>query len=76
MILFTDKKQTPSIYKAISKDWKDKVELGEVKSIEKDIAGKFGVSEFPTLIGIVDSVSLVQGVRRVSEVRSASVVGA
>lgn len=58
VILFTDKKQTPSIYKAISKDWKDKVELGEVKSIEKDIAGKFGVSEFPTLIGIVDSVSL------------------
>lgn len=38
VLLFTERKSTPPIYKALSKQYKDKLLLGEVRKSEADLA--------------------------------------
>lgn len=54
MLLFTERKTTPPIYKALSKQYKDKLLLGEVRKNEAGLAQKFGVTQFPKILVITD----------------------
>lgn len=52
IILFTNKKSTPPLLKALSKEFKGKVILGEVRSTESELVSKYNIKEFPTIIGL------------------------
>lgn len=54
ILLFTDKKSTPAIYKALSKRFKDRLMFGEVRKSEEELCKLFGVTEFPTILAITD----------------------
>lgn len=43
ILVFTDKKSTPTIFKALSKKHIDRLTFGEVKSSEEELIQKFGV---------------------------------
>lgn len=55
VLLFTDKKSTPVIYKALSKRFLDKLVFGEVRASDKDLLANFGISEFPSLVVLTDT---------------------
>lgn len=52
ILLFTEKKSTPPLLKALSKEFKGKVLFGEVRSSDSGLVEKYSVSKFPSLIGI------------------------
>jgi len=54
VLLFTSKKATPPLYKALSKELKSKLAFGEVRSSEEDLIKKFKVEKFPTLLVLSD----------------------
>jgi len=54
IILFTDKKATPTIYKALSKKHIDRLNFGEVKQAEASLLKQFGVTSFPTIIALTE----------------------
>ena len=55
VLLFTERKTTAPIFKALSKQFKDKLLFGEVrKNSESELIAKFGVTQFPTLLVITD----------------------
>ena len=55
VLLFTERKTTAPIFKALSKQFKDKLLFGEVrKSSEQALVEKFKVTQFPTLLAITD----------------------
>lgn len=49
VILFTAKKSTPPLLKALSKDFKGKLVFGDVRGADKEFLKKFGVTSLPTL---------------------------
>ncbi len=58
VLLFTERKTTAPIFKALSKQFKDKLLFGEVrKSQAEDLVAKFKVTQFPTLLAITDPFS-------------------
>ena len=54
VLLFTSKKYTSPLYKAISKYYKDHLSFGEVRQSEIEICEKYFVKKFPTLIIITN----------------------
>lgn len=54
VLLFTDKNITPSVYKAQSKKYLGKLDLGEVRSSDADLIHHFGIETFPTLMVLTD----------------------
>lgn len=54
---FTEKKSTPTVIKALSKKFRDKLTFGEVRSDEKELVAKFGVKKFPTILALTDPES-------------------
>ena len=54
IILFTDKKATPTVFKALSKKHLDRLNLGEIKSSEEELVKLFGVESFPTIIALTE----------------------
>jgi hypothetical protein len=56
VLIFTERKTTAPLYKALSKQYKDKLVIGEVRSSEKGLCEKFGVSKFPTILVVTDPV--------------------
>lgn len=52
IVLFTNRKSTPPLLKALSKEFKDKVVFGEVRSTETELIAKFGVGELPSILGL------------------------
>jgi curved DNA-binding protein CbpA len=50
VILFTSRKSTPPLLKALSKHFKGKLSFGEVRPSEKELVDKFGVKNFPTVM--------------------------
>ena len=54
MLLFTQKKSTPPLFKSLSKDFKGIIVMGEVRSSEIELCQKFGVAEFPKIIVLTD----------------------
>ena len=55
VLLFTQRKVTSPIIKALSKQYKDKLIFGEVKLSETTLAERFGVKNFPTLLVVTDA---------------------
>ena len=49
-ILFTEKKNTPLLFKGLSNFFYDKIKFAVVKKNEKDLCEKFKVSKFPSLM--------------------------
>lgn len=54
VLLFTSKKSTPPLLKAISKHFRGKLYFGEVRQSEKELVQRFSVVKFPTLLVISD----------------------
>jgi len=54
ILLFTDKKATPTVYKALSKKYLQRLNLGEVKNTEEALVKKFGIDKYPTIIAVTD----------------------
>ncbi len=54
-LLFTDKDDVPSLLKAVALKYNGKLRLGHANSADKDLAGKFGLTEFPKLVAIPGS---------------------
>jgi len=54
ILLFTDKKSTPAVYKALSKKYKDRLLFGEVRKSEEELCKRFGVTEFPTILALTN----------------------
>lgn len=54
VLLFTTKKVTPPLYKALSKHFLSKLSFGEVRQSEKELIQRFGITKFPTLFVISD----------------------
>lgn len=54
VILFTDKSSTPTLYKALSIDFHNAVEMAEVRKSQqsKSLLQRFSVTKFPTLLVI------------------------
>lgn len=54
VLIFTERKSTAPLYKALSKQYKDKLSFGEVRKSEKGLISKFGVTQFPTLLVVTE----------------------
>ena len=54
VILFTSKKNTPPLFKLISKIFLGKLTFGEIKQSEKDLCKIFEIKKFPSLIVLTD----------------------
>lgn len=57
ILLFTERKTTSPIIKALSKKYKDKLLFGEVRSSEKELIQQFGITKFPAMVAITDPYS-------------------
>lgn len=54
VMLFNDKKITPSVYKAHSKKFLGKLDFAETRASETELIAKFGIETFPTLLVLTD----------------------
>lgn len=54
VILFTSKKVTPPLLKAISKKYQGKLSFGEIRQSEKELVQRYKVDKFPTLLVVSD----------------------
>ncbi len=54
ILLFTERKTTAPIFKALSKKYKDKLVFGEVRRSEHELITKFKIENFPTLMALTD----------------------
>jgi len=54
VMLFNDKKITPSVYKAHSKKFLGKLDFAETRHSETELVAKFGIETFPTLLVLTD----------------------
>ena len=54
VLLFTSKSSTPSIYKALSRFYLNKLIFGEIKHSDKDLVELFNVKNFPTLMVVLN----------------------
>jgi len=54
VMLFNDKKITPSVYKAHSKKFLGKLDFAETRHSETELIAKFGIDMFPTLLVLTD----------------------
>ena len=54
VILFTSKESTPSLYKALSKFFINKLIFGEVHKTQTELVELFKIKEFPTLMVMLD----------------------
>ena len=54
VILFTSKKETPILIKALSREFKEKIAFGEVRDSSTVLTKKFKIESFPTILAIDD----------------------
>ena len=54
IIHFTEKKSTPTVIKALSKKFRDKLNFGEVRSDEVELIKQFGITKYPTILAVTD----------------------
>jgi len=50
VLLFTDKKETPAMFKSLSAKFKDHLVFGEISDSQRDLMKKYGVSKMPKLL--------------------------
>lgn len=59
VLLLTDKKSTPALFKALSKKYLDKLVFGEIRASETDLIAKFGEQiVYPSLLAVTNVESL------------------
>mmetsp|Transcript_7153 Transcript_7153/g.7018 ORF Transcript_7153/g.7018 Transcript_7153/m.7018 type:complete len:299 (+) Transcript_7153:155-1051(+) len=70
ILIFTDRKVTSPQLKAFSKEFKGKVNFGEIRSTETELVKKYSINEFPTLIGLDEEseVDKFKGEQRKEEI--------
>ena len=54
IILFNAKKSTPTVIKALSKKYLERLTFGEIKEGEEDLVKRFGIETFPTILALTD----------------------
>ncbi len=54
ILLFTEKKATPTLFKALSKKYLGKLNFGEIKKSEEALIKRFGIETFPTIVVLTD----------------------
>ena len=59
ILLFTEKKSTPTVYKALSKKYLERLTFGEVKQAEEGLCKLFGIEVFPTIMALTDPENYV-----------------
>ena len=54
ILLFSEKKTTPTVYKALSKKFLNRLIFGEIRSTEVELIKKFGlkIKQFPVLVAL------------------------
>jgi thioredoxin-like negative regulator of GroEL len=52
---FTEKKSTPTVIKALSKKFRDKLTFGEIRQEEADLIRNFNIKKFPTILALTDA---------------------
>ena len=54
ILLFSEKKTTPTVYKALSKKFLNRLIFGEIRSTEEDLIKKFGlkIKQFPVIVAL------------------------
>lgn len=57
VLLFTSRKTTPPLLKALSKDYKGRLDFGEVRQSSKTLISKFKVQNFPTVMVVTDALA-------------------
>lgn len=50
VLVFTDKKSTPAVFKALSKQYKGKLSFGHVRDSETQLIKNYKVTKFPSII--------------------------
>ena len=58
IIHFTEKKATPTVIKALSKKYRDKLNFGEIRSDETELIKKFQITKFPSILALTDPEGL------------------
>lgn len=61
VLLFTEKKSTPPLLRALSKEFKGKVLFGEVRSSEAGLVSQYAIDKFPSIIGLDEEVQVYSG---------------
>lgn len=51
---FTEKKSTPTVIKALSKRFRDKLTFGEIRADETELLKQFKITKFPTILALTD----------------------
>jgi DnaJ family protein C protein 16 len=59
VVLFTQRKTTPPLFKALSKHFKGKINFGEIRQSEKDLSQKYNITTFSTLLAITDGENFI-----------------
>lgn len=54
VLLFTAKKSTPPLFKALSKHFLGKLSFGEVRQTEKELISKFNIQKIPSILVITN----------------------
>ena len=54
ILLFSEKKTTPTVFKALSKKFLNRLIFGEIRSTEVDLIKKFGlkIKQFPVIVAL------------------------
>jgi len=50
VLLFTDKKSVPTLFKALALEYRNRLHFGCIKSSEKELVEKYKVEKFPTVL--------------------------
>lgn len=56
ILIFTDKKVTTPQLKAFAKEFKGRVNFGEVRANDVELFCKFNIIEYPTIIGLNEEI--------------------
>lgn len=68
VLLFTDRKTTAPLFKAMSKNYKDKLMFGEVKK-EPKLLENFKVTKIPTLMVVTDPFTYTGEIYDMNEIK-------
>lgn len=50
VLLFTDKKSTPPLFKALSVEFEGRVAFGSIADTDKALVTQFGIEKFPSVV--------------------------
>lgn len=57
ILLFTQKKSTPPLFRALSKEFNSKLTFGEIRDTDRELISAFKITSYPTLLVLTDPIS-------------------